>query len=188
MANRGCDFEVSVCSSPRTRRGSTLSFPRSTRAAGSGGTLELRVWGYRFRRPICTTSETKVSFGVHPCTVRQWGHWENVILSGSLSISARSISTCVGISLSVVGHLNINCVIGTSTSHRRRRTELIRFGTSGAQREQAGQRVMSDPLVTQIEADNKRGPVVWDRSLRCYPQALRRSPWVGQSWPAQTCA
>ena len=102
MANRGCDFEVSVCSSPRTRRGSTLSFPRSTRAAGSGGTLELRVWGYRFRRPICTTSETKVSFGVHPCTVRQWGHWENVILSGSLSISARSISTCVGISLSVV--------------------------------------------------------------------------------------
>ena len=72
--------------------------------------------GYGFRRPICMTSETKVSFGVHPCTVRQWGHWENVIRSGSLSISARSISTCVGISLSVFGHLNINCVKETSTS------------------------------------------------------------------------
>jgi hypothetical protein len=41
--------------------------------------------------------------------------------------------------------------------------------------------VTSEPLVTRIEADNKRGPVVWDRSLRCYPQALRRSPRVGQS-------
>ena len=90
--------------------------------------------GYDFRRPICMTSETKVSFGVHPCTVRQWGHWENVILSGSLSMSARSISTCVGISLSVFGHLNINCVNGASTSHRAKKggAYAIREGIGGA--------------------------------------------------------
>ena len=99
-----------------------------------GGTLELRVRGYGFQRPVCNTSETKVSFGLHPCTVRQWGHWENVIRSGSLSISARSISTCVGISLSVFGHLNINCVNGASTSHWAKKdgAYAIREGIGGA--------------------------------------------------------
>jgi hypothetical protein len=68
-------------------------------------------------RPSCIPSETQVSFGVHPCTVLQKGHWENVTLSGSLSISARSISTWVGTNLFVLGHLNINRVTGPSSRH-----------------------------------------------------------------------
>jgi hypothetical protein len=67
-------------------------------------------------------SETQVSLGVHPCQVLQKGHREeNVTLSGSLSISARSISTSVGTNLCVFGHLNINWVNGASSRHWRSR-------------------------------------------------------------------
>ena len=98
-----------------------------------GEGIETSCTAYGFGRRTCMPSETKVSFGVHPCTVRQWGHWENVTLSGSLSMSARSISILVETSLFVFGHWNINFVNGTSTCHRRRSAELMRFGTSGAQ-------------------------------------------------------
>jgi hypothetical protein len=74
--------------------------------------------GYSFVPPASIPLETKVFFGLHPCKVVQKGHWENVTLSGSLSISARSISTCVGISRFVFGHLNINCVNGISNGAR----------------------------------------------------------------------
>jgi hypothetical protein len=49
-------------------------------------------------------------------------------------MSARSISTCVGISLSVFGHLNINCVNGASTSHWAKKdgAYAIREGIGGA--------------------------------------------------------
>jgi hypothetical protein len=50
--------------------------------------------------------------------------------------SARSISMLVETSLFVLGHWNNNFVNGASTSHRRRRAELMRFGTRGAQRQQ----------------------------------------------------
>jgi hypothetical protein len=94
---------------------SKVEFPRQLACKSYG--LGTR-WGcYDFGRPACVFSETQVSFGVHPCRVLQKGHRENVSLSGSLSISARSISTCVGTSFFVLGHLNINCVNGTSSSH-----------------------------------------------------------------------
>ena len=74
--------------------------------------------GYSFGLPASIPSETKVSFGLQPCKVLQKGHREKVTLSGSLSICARSISTCVGTSRFVFGHLNINCVNGTSNGTR----------------------------------------------------------------------
>ena len=92
-----------------------------TRAAGSGGARAsgFRTGSYRYWRRACMPSETQVSFGVHPCRVLQYGHRENVTLSGSLSMSARSISMCVWTSLFVLGHSNINFVNGTSQQRAR---------------------------------------------------------------------
>ena len=94
-----------------------------TRAAGSGGARAsgFRTGSYRYWRRACMPSETQVSFGVHPCRVLQYGHRENVTLSGSLSMSARSISMCVWTSLFVLGHSNINFVNGTSQQRARPR-------------------------------------------------------------------
>jgi hypothetical protein len=80
--------------------------------------LESLPLRYPCRRLGGMSSESQVSFGVHPCTALQKGHREKVTLSGSLSISASSISTCVATSFFVFGHLNINCVNGTPASHK----------------------------------------------------------------------
>jgi hypothetical protein len=95
----------------------TIPFPhRRKMAAGSGGMRAsgFRTSSYRYWRRACMPSETQVSFGVHPCRVLQYGHRENVTLLGSLSMSARSISTLVWTSFFVLGHSNINFVNGTS--------------------------------------------------------------------------